>query len=122
MRNLRINRVVNVTDTIENKFEKDNIRYLQIEIDDRDKVNIIEQFEQFYKFISKKASDEMPRPEDNTVADKDRIVWQERTIEFDFKKKKIGKITFKDDNQQAFDDLENRAKRKNLHRKIFVHC
>jgi len=45
MRNLRINRVVNVTDTIENKFERERVRYLKIEIDDRDKVDIIDQFE-----------------------------------------------------------------------------
>mmetsp|Transcript_19249 Transcript_19249/g.29521 ORF Transcript_19249/g.29521 Transcript_19249/m.29521 type:complete len:220 (-) Transcript_19249:72-731(-) len=122
MRNLRINRVVNVTDTIENVFEKDNIRYLKIEIDDREGVDIIEEFEKFYKFISRKASDENPRPRDQTVADKDRIVWQERTIDFDFKKKKIVKIGFKDEKQQELDDIENKAKRKNLHRKIFVHC
>ena len=75
MRNLRINRVVNVTDTIINKFERDNVRYLTISIDDREHVEIIEEFEKFYKFISKKASEDDPRSGDNFVADKNRVVW-----------------------------------------------
>ena len=41
MRNLRINRVVNVTDTLDNMFETEDIRYLKISIDDREKVDII---------------------------------------------------------------------------------
>ena len=51
MRNMRIKRVVNVTDTIPNKFEQENIRYLAISVDDRENVDIINEFEEFYKFI-----------------------------------------------------------------------
>lgn len=126
VRNMRITHIANITDVVPRAFEQEDatdskqqkIQYLQIVVCDKDDVNIIDYFPDFYWFLEDAYNTNLHEHYEQ-MQDDVTICLQVHKVNFE---KKTCNQQYKTQLHEKFDHIANRTVKRISHNKVLVHC
>jgi hypothetical protein len=124
---MRITHIANITDVVPRCFEdsdetsprlKHKVNYLQIVVCDRDHVEIIDYFPDFYWFLEEAFTTNLHEHWEE-MEDDITTGLKHHTINFE---KKTHESKYKTELQEKFDHIANKTVKRISHNKVLVHC